>query len=499
MGGGTRTGTDPRWGDRLLIGVLAVAAATAFAYAVLLILFDWEWFVGESINAHFADRFASGGDLYSDWTQSHLVFPIYPPGVYLAQAPFEAVFGYDLWPGRLISLSAFAFAAFAAYRIARRLDCTPVEALVSALGSFTFTVVSASLVVASRPDALAVALAAAALLAATRWEAERERGVLVLAALACVALIATKQNFAGIAVAVLIAVWFRERRAAIAFAAGVAGGCLLVVAVTQLLSDGSFLRNMADFADTGYSTQAFRDVVEGALLPYPNPLLVVGALEAAVALRSPRAARAVHWALAAGVAVVLSAIKLGSAGNYWVLAIFASALLAGPALARLRRPFGPAAAGVAALALALALLPQTVKSVEDTNAIRDDLSALREVNAEAVARISARGGVLFGDRSDLALAAGREPRFDAAPFVLLERSGEWDPGPVARRVRSRDYATIQSSFDLAVDPVPTYQGVPAWPLSVVEAARERYCETWSTEVSSATAPGIWLYSPCVRP
>ncbi len=498
MGSGMRTGTGPEWAGRALVGVLSIAALGAIAYGALLVFFDWEWFVGESLNAHFTDRLVDGGDLYADWGGDKLVFPIYPPGVYLAAAPLEAVFGYGLWPGRLISMAAFAFAAFAAYRIARRLGCDVTEALLSGLGMFTFTVVSASLVVAGRPDALAVALAAAALLAATRWEAERERGALVLAAVACVATIATKQNFAVVAVAIFAAAWFRDRRQAAIFAGGVAAGCLLVFGVAELASDGAFLRNMSDFAKTGYSAQAFRDVVEGALLPYPNPLLAVAALEAGFALRHWRSARAVHWAWLGSLAVVASAVKLGSAGNYWVLTIFASGLLAGPALQRLRLQAGDAAAAAAAAMLALALLPQAVKSIEDTNAIRDDLSALNAVNAEAAARIADRGGSLLGDRSDIALAAGRAPSFDAAPFVLLERSGEWDPEPLARRIRRGRFATIQSSFDLHADPIPTYQGVPSWPLSMVEAARVAYCESWSTEVSSATAPGIWIYRPCRR-
>jgi 4-amino-4-deoxy-L-arabinose transferase-like glycosyltransferase len=485
-----------RWAEWGLVAVLGLAAAGALAYGLLVLFFGWEWFVGESLNAHFTDRLVADGELYADWTDDRLVFPIYPPGVYLAQAPFEAVFGYELWPGRLISIASFAFAAFAGFRIARRLGCSTAEALVSALGAFTFTVVAAGLVVANRPDALALGLTGAALLAATCWEEERERAVLLLAAATCVALIATKQNFGVIPVAILAAAWLRDRRAAVTFASAVAAGCLLVAGVAELASDGAFLRNMRDFADTGYSSAALRDVVEGALLPYPNPLLVVGALEAGFALSRPRSARSVHWAWLASLAVVLSAAKLGSAANYWLLTIYASAVLTGPALQRLRRHAGAAATAVAALLLALTLLPQTLKTLEDTNAIRDDLSALDDVNTEAAARMAAAGGEVFGDRSDLALAAGGPPSFDAAPFVLLERSGEWDPGPVAEAVRAGRFETIQSSFDLAADPVPSYQSVPAWPLSVIEAARASYCEVWSTELSSATAPGIWLYRPC---
>ena len=491
MAGGTR------WAERALVAVLGLAAAGALAYGLLILFFGWEWFVGESLNAHFTERLVEDGQLYVDWAPGHLVFPIYPPGVYLAQAPFEAVFGYELWPGRLISIASFAFAAFAGFRIARRLGCSPAEATVSALGAFTFTVVAAGLVVANRPDALAVGLAGAALLAATRWEEDARAGRAV----------ARRRGLRrpDRDQAELRRDPGRDRRGGLAprppGGDDLRGrGCRRVPACGS--ESPSWRRAGPSCATCATSptpaTRAPRSGTSsrGRFCRTRTRCWSSARWRRRFALSRPRSARAVHWAWLGSLAVVLSAAKLGSAANYWLLTIYASAVLAGPALQRLRRHAGAAATGVAALLLALTLLPQTLKTLEDTNAIRDDLSALEDVNEEAAERMAAGGGEVFGDRSDLALAAGGPPSFDAAPFVLLERSGEWDPGPVAEAVRARRFATIQSSFDLAADPVPSYQGVPAWPLSVIEAARASYCEAWSTEVSSATAPGIWLYRPC---
>lgn len=481
---------DPAWP---LLAALGAGAAFTLAHAGFVITFEWELFTGESLNAYFADRLADGGPLYAEWTQRRLIEPIYPPGMYWIYAPFELLTGYQLWVGRSIATVSFLVAAFVAFRIARQLGCTTTEAATSGLAVFAFGIVGSSLISANRPDGLAVAFTALALLAVTVWEDRRSRRALVLAAAAATAVIVTKHNFAPVVAGLAIAVWVRDRRSAGAFVFGVGGGSIALFAIAQITSEGAFLQNMRDFTNSGYALSSLREAVEGQTLPFPNPLYAVAAVEVGIAFRHWRSARAVHWTWLTSLIVVLSAVKIGATANYWVTTAFASAALLGPALARAQKALGRPAIVAACAALALMLVPQVLDGARDLRNLPGLLSDWDTANSEAVSRIRAANGPLFADRADLAIEAGQEPVFDAPPFRGLAEEGVWDPAPVARAIRRREYAVIQSGFDLYRDPIRTYHGLPDWPPEIVLAVRDAYCPVW-------TSPGqdIWLYQRCRR-
>jgi hypothetical protein len=225
----------------------------------------------------------------------------------------------------------------------------------------------------------------------------------------------------------------------------------------------------------------------------------VAAVAALASLSGWRSLRAASLTWFAAVVVLVSAIKLGSGPNYWLPTFFASSVLLGPALHRLRLVGGTAATAAAAAAVAFMLMPGTIERLVDVGRVPGQLSALRDANAEAVERIESLNGELLADRHDLAIESGHRPTFDAPPFAILAVRGNWDPDPLANAVRRRRFGVIQSSFALHSDPIPTYQGIRHWPRVVVEAARKSYCLRWSTDVGSLTAPGIWIYAPCRRP
>ncbi len=487
-----------RAGLPLLVATLALSAAAALASTVAAIAHPWELVVGEQLNAYFADRLAGGDALYADWGPGSLVFPIYPPGFYWVLAPFEWLADGALWPGRTVSALSVAFASFAAWRVARLAGCTRVEALASALAALSFTVV-VILAWAGRPDGLALGLSAACVLGAVTWEDSRGRGALALAALAGAAVIVTKHNFVGLVAALAIGIWLRDRRAGLRFAGMAGAGALSAFALAELTSPGAFLDNMRDFSSTGYSLDPLRSALERILLPFPNPILAVGALAAATGLMRGPSAPMTTWAWLGAATVALTAVKVGSAANYVAALALMSGMLVGPALAWVRRSAGRVPAAGAAAALAVMLLPSGLDAVRDARVFVRDLSALGAVNAQAADRIRAVRGPALGDRHDLAVEAGQRPVFDAAPFAILAHTGHWNPAGLARAVRTREFATVQTSFDVR-GPIPTVEaapGIPDWPTSVVAAIRAAYCLGWRAR-ASPRSPGIWLYHPCDR-
>jgi dolichyl-phosphate-mannose-protein mannosyltransferase len=480
----------PAWLDWALPAVLVVGALAVIASSILVLTFDWELQLGEGINSYFTSRFAHGGPLYADWTSLTPYFPVYPPGFYLSAAPLELIDENALWPGRLISMIAFAFAGWAAWRIAVRLGCQRLEAAVSALG-FLSIGLTGVLMSAARPDALAIGLFAGALLAATRWEDERDRTTLIVAIVLTAAGGFVKYNFAPLALAIAISFWLRDRRSAWVYAGASAGLAMLAFAITDLASSGAFLSNTRDFS-TGYAASALRTVIKGMLLPFPNPLLVIAGIEVALALLS-RSLRAVHLAWLGGALILLSAIKIGSAANYVAPFAFTSSVLAGLALMRTRLGAGKQVALGISVVLALLLAPAAFDSAQKVPDLRNRLDALDTANSQAAARLASAPGPVFGDRNDLTLAAGKGPAFDNAPMTLLWQAGKWDTSPLIGLIQQRKLGMIESGFDLN-GAVPTTDGEPAWPTAVIAAARSSYCPL---PRSSPIPDGdVWLYVPC---
>jgi hypothetical protein len=475
-----------RVGAASLPVVLTLSLVVALVYAVNVIVFDWELYVGEQQNVFFANTLANDGRLYFDWSDEQLLFPVYPPGYYVAVAPLSALAGSELWAGRLFSLVCCCLGALAAGLTARKLDANRSEAFVSAI-AFLSVPVCMIVMFNARPDSLAVALTGGALLAATHWEDTRGRLVLWLAALACVGLVLTRPNYGPIVLALGIAFLLRDRSAALRFAAYTAGGTVLVFVLADVLTDGAFVRNMQDFNSIGYSWSNLIGVVDTVTLPFLHPVYVVAAVEVAIVLRAWRSAPSAVWAWLASIVVLLTAVRLGAADNYIVPLAFTSSVLMGPALARVRRSAGAPAAAAVAFAVALLMLPSVVQGVRELPGKLDHLADLDAANQAAVSELTTADGAFLGDRLDLALAAGGGDQIDGFNHPQFAAAGVWDAGPLAERIRAREYALIQTSVDPAT-PV-------TWTQQLTDAMRASYCPEFS-EIVTFPGQSIWLWRPC---
>ncbi len=461
---------------RVLLLVVGLATAAALLQARHLIGFRWDWVDGETINAFFARRLANGGDLYTLPSPGREAFPIYTPGYYWAITPLQAIWPRALWPEHLLSLASMAVAAVSAAGIARRLGADRLLAAASGLALFTFLSVFV-LETLGRPDPLALACGGLALWSATAWEDDRTARLLWLSAAATVAMVLVKHNFVLLGGALLLAIAFRDRGAALRWTLGAAGLVVVLLAVAQVASSGAMLHDLREFSTSGYSLSALRGVAEGVLLPYPNPILAVGAIAAVPLLRERRA---VGFAWLAGLGVALSAVKVGSSVNYFVLLDFVSAALLGAGLRRM-----PAEAMIA---VALLLLPNAVKAVDVSRTTGARVEALDAVNAQAVAAIRATPGSKLITRPDLAVRAGIDPTYDPAVVAQRAAAGTFDPAPYVERLRRGDYALLVTSFDVK-GVVPDYQGIPTMPPAMARAAAARYCPAGGGE-------GAFLYRPC---
>ena len=479
-----------RWA---LPAVMAAGAFAVAAAAALSISFDWEIYVGEALNSHFADSLISEGELYRDWTALTPYYPIYPPGFYAIGAPLQLLDPEAVWQGRLLSALGFAAAALAAWKVARRLGSEAPEAIVSALG-FLLISVTGLLVAVARPDGLGLGLIGGAVWAATRWEDSNRRNDLWIAAAFSAAFVVVKYNFAPVAAGIAVALWLRDRRAAYEYALVAAVATAAIFGLTQALSGGLFSQNTSDFA-SGYSLGLLRAIVESIVLPLPNLLFIVAAIEVAFVLVRHERPRVAHLAFIGGLAVMLSAAKVGASINYVAPAAFLASVLVGPALTRLRAEASPRMAIAVPLVLAVAFLPSASDRLRGLPSVETRFDEMHVASLEASQRLARTPGPVFGDRNDLTIAAGKGPSFESLPMTILADAGAWDTAPLVARVRARELDLIQSGFDLS-GPAPESGGTESWPQELIAAVEDSYCEQWSAEVPASTGNGIWLYEPC---
>ncbi len=458
------------------------------AVGVQVVALRWEQpqIASEYINLFHADRLASGEGLYTDPGPGTWSFPVYFPGLYALLAPLTWVTGPDeIWLERLAALIALIGVCLISARTALRISGSRIAATVSGLGLLGFVPV-AYLVGVVRPDVFALVFAAGALAAVTRWEDERDGRWLIFAALCCAAMVLTRQVYAPIAAALILAVLLRDPRAGLRTLATSVGATLVVLAITELASGGSFSADIRAFTDL-LRLSSLTELIESQLWP-PNPLYLVGALGCAAGFRRGILPRGVHLAWLGGAICCLAAVKVGSSGNYLLPLMWASAILCGPALELTRARISKPAFGIASVAVTLLLISPAIDAVERAEAVGDLSASLNQSQEEASERIAAIDGPLLGDRFDLALAAGRHPDFEALLLSQLEVTGVRTPTELARAVRRQRFEGIQVSFDL-FEATPSYQGLPYWPPSVVAAARASYCERWQGDF-------VWLYRPC---
>ncbi len=311
----------PRRATTLGFGLAAAVASVALAVTV--------WGVGVNLHARPLDgvegdllfeasRIRAGFALYTDPSRGVADYGPIPARYYVLYPPLWAGF-LSLWPstwaatiGRLAS-SASWWGLLGWLAATARRPCRFAAAVAAAFVGGTYAL--AEFGGSARPDAIALALAGVALTRTLR------RGELDVLAGALFALaVWTKPNVVGMGAGAFAACAFLAPRSCLRGAAGAGGVSLLVVAVLQSVSSGTWMTHLlAGTAQPLYLRLLVHHLEARAqfFLPFVGLALFVAGS------RSPgppcRAAPLALAALAVSFAWSLFTFtKIGSAANYWM-------------------------------------------------------------------------------------------------------------------------------------------------------------------------------------
>ena len=490
-----RAGGRPEWRVAILglVGLTVFTSGLALSYAALHLAYPWDR-IDDSLHVADAYRMLHGLGLYRTWGGSSWIYPVFPPAYYGLLGLPTAVAGTSLWPGRLVSAGGLLVAVLASRRTASELGASRPLAWFAAASVLAFPEVM-FLVPLVRPDALALGITAGLILAATMWESERSTRLMVAVGALSILLVATKENYSPLVLAVAAAILLRDRRTGLVLIAFTASGILLIFGLADAVSNGDFFKDIA--ADGRLSLRAFTETTAPVLLRWPHPAVVLAPLYVLYSWGSRRSIRAAELALVGSVFVGLSAVKVGSAAHYWAPFDLVASTLLGPALAWFMRGVRWSGGLVPVAVASVLMVSPVIASAQIVANAYADLGRADRVNRDAADRMRPFAAALLGDRADLSLAAGALPRFD--PWVMSEAqvSGRWNAGDLVRSVRRHAFSAIQTSFDVRGE-VPEYQGQPAWPPEVASAVRSTYCVSWTAEYPPiyGHAGGVWIYLPC---
>ncbi len=460
----------PRWFMVLATATVAIALMAALAYAFgTLTVRPLDGVEGEAL--YEASRLRAFLPLYTDPAVGTFdagpvptrFFVLYPPLwpallslVSQAWAPFA---------GRIVACAAwFGVLAFIASRASPQRRRTALGAAAFAGGIYTLALFGS----AARPDALAVALAGAALWrTVTKGTADTVCGVaFALAAW-------TKPNVLGIAVGTFVALLCVDKRGLARALAGALAVSVVVAGTLQVVSRGVWLEHLARSTVQPPSLSVWREQALWRFQFYAAPLGL--ALWATWRSRADRRARIALGALAASLVwTLVSLAKIGAAANYWMEPAVAAVVVASEVPIPLPRGLW------GARAFSAGVLLQALWT--GVGSVRSSLEAIGDARARGAFVATARsvcgarpGDIVLADEPGLELMLNG--RIIGTPFQMthLARDGRYAVGPWLADVERPEVHCLLLEDDLIDRPRgQTNVEHDRFPPELVEALRARF-------------------------
>lgn len=412
---------------------------------------------GEGYDVYSGLALLQGQPIYTWNAQPPYYSSNYPPVYSIFVAATALLVGPSLLAGRLVSVLAWLLVAALVFWSARR------------RGGLLAGLVSAGLLLASTyafhttPLARVNALAALFSLGGLLLLEGAGRARLVAGGALLLLALYTKPTAVDAAAAGLAGVWLGDRRSAVGLTVGLALAGGMALLALQALTGGAF----------------FLNVVQGNVNPFsPDQLLAYWANFAAlhavalalagaelVAAWRERRLGPLHFFLLTGQAMALGVGKWGAGESYFLSAVVAASLLAGPAAARLARAAPSTLAPLLPLALAAQLaygthgeLAMLHPALADRGLQGRALGALpspddERAGWELVKRLREVGGPVLSEDPAFALAAGQDVIGNATHLRNLHQAGLWVSDGLVADVRARRYHMVVLHAELYPEPV----------------------------------------------
>jgi hypothetical protein len=480
------------WFGRVGVAFGVVVALAAAAHCGILYWAQNEFSQPESIIAAQATMLERDGNLYPSLTGYPYTVNAYMPVFYLLDAGLIRLGVPPYAAGRSISAAALVGLLAVCWRIALLYSSSRHCAWMALLLCASSTLLW-SWGTVGQVDTLGVFFAVAAFHQFSRYWVRSEPALPGAAALAIAALL-TKQTMVAAPAAIAAALWFRNRKAALAFSGAVGGVVLALAFALNAATSGAFLTNTVYANMNPFVGERLRQHLLYLSIAAGQLVLVVAA-GARRALRTD--AKPLLFYLGVALCVLLAtAPKIGSDSNYQIEVTVLLALGASVALNPLRffpLLFGGSKSWITLLQAPLAIhmilnlrmtLPFLVARVAKERMFQQQVSELRPI-------LEGGGRAISTDTNAMLRLRGR---LEVEPLIytLLVSGGRVDPGPLTQDLAAKTFPIVvlyqDVSREAALDPE-----IPSLPDPQIAEIRRSY--RLVRHIPGPYRNGVYVYRP----
>ena len=364
-----------------------------------------------------------------------------PPLFHLIQAPLVRIFGPAFWYGRLISILSVLTAVVLIGLILHTVTGDWLASTIGALTLLSFPYI-AQWSVFARVDTLALALSLGGLYVIVRDLPDR-RALWIAGLLFTAAVYSRPTYMLAAPLAALAWLWqAQQRRPAVTLAALVAGSCLGLFLVLNLLTQGGFYLNVVLANASPFSWYTVTYYV--ADMYVRGGFLVIGCIVFLIVVRLGEPTRS--WPLVApyvfGAALtVITAGRAGSSVNHLFEAVTALCLATGALLAWSRENDWLKVLMVFVLAVQINALTEWSRQ-EYMPSVMGKVANYREVAQMAELVREAPGPVLADEYMGLLPLAKRRLYFQPVEYRLLQAANLWSEEPLIASIQREEFSAI---------------------------------------------------------
>ncbi len=377
---------------------------------------------GEGIVLWFAQQLAHGQPIYKGLIGLPYASSNYPPFGMALFAALMPIFGEGYLGGRLLNFAAALIVAALIYQIVRT---ETRQRTAGALGALLFlgTPYIYHWVPLDRVDLLGLAFTFGGVYFVWRWERMPRLVYFWLYTFAFLLALYTKQTLFAAPAAAFIALWLRDKRAALTFAVvlGASGGAIYLALDT--LTRGAFSFGLIESNATTFLPEQLFDLLKNFALTFPI-LIALAAWAWFSRVRAKKIGVLEIYAVTA-LAVVAMSGRVGAWENYFFEAIAAMCVWAGFAVHAWHTATQPLVRR-APIALPLALIVQLGLMGHDPRIAVDLMAQAAPANLQLAHLLKHTSGIIISEDMGALATSGKPVDYYTYQYSMLARSGKWD-------------------------------------------------------------------------
>ncbi|MBI5303964.1 MAG: glycosyltransferase family 39 protein [Chloroflexi bacterium] len=414
-----------------LVGLgLAMYVAFAVWFAFVGLAYPYQLDYGEGIVLWFAQEIARGHSIYKSLDAFPYASSNYPPVAMALAAALMPILGDGYAGGRLLNVASAVIVAALIFRIVR-VETRDARAASLAACFFLGAPYIFHWISLFRVDLIGLAFAFAGVYFA--WRFDRKTKLLFTdycLLISCFLLaLYTKQSLVAAPVAAFLALFLRDKRAAIAFAIALGASGIAIYLAMDVATRGGFTAGLIDSNATVFLPEQLGELLKNFAFKFP--VLILLAAWSWIARVRARQWGVLEWyALVAFGALALSG-RVGAWENYFfeaivIACVFGGLLMADSGLNHLPSAIRHLPFAIRYPLFAILLLIQLALFWHDPRIAADLIARDLPANRELATLLARTNGTIISEDMGALATSGKPVAYYTFQYSSLARAGKWN-------------------------------------------------------------------------